>query len=96
MKNKTLNDMIDIVFVQYIMKYYENEGISAQEAKIYTALYKELFPNLWSNGDSLDRENVYELILMARADARAKQNKYQKAVDEFNTKFGDDLKLVEG
>jgi len=74
MKNETLNDMIDIVFVKYIMKYYENEGISSKEAKIYTALYKELFPNLWSNGDSLDRENVYELILMARADAVARQH----------------------
>lgn len=96
MKNETLNDMIDIVFVKYIMKYYENEGISAKEAKKYTALYKDLFPNLWSNGDSLDRENVYELILMARADARAKQNKYQRVVDEFDTKFGKDLKLIEG
>lgn len=96
MKNETLNDMIDIVFVKYIMKYYENEGISAKEAKKYTALYKDLFPNLWSNGDSLDRENVYQLILMARADARAKQNKYQRVVDEFDTKFGKDLKLIEG
>jgi len=79
MKNETLNDMIDIVFVQYIMKYYENEGISAKEAKKYTALYKELFPNLWSSGDSLDRENVYKLILMARADAVARQHNKELA-----------------
>jgi len=88
--------MQDIEFIKYILEFYEGEGISAKEARNSTDLYRKLFPNLWGDGDSLDRENVYELILMARADARARQNKYQKAKDEFNAKFGDDLKLIEG
>ena len=88
--------MKDNEFIRYILDFYYDEGILAKEARKYTAIYKKLFPNLWGDGDGLDRENVYELILMGRADARARQNKYQKAKDEFNAKFGDDLKLIEG
>lgn len=66
----------DIEFIKYILEFYKGEGISAKEARNSTDLYRKLFPNLWGDGDSIDREYVYQLILMARADAfRAKKRK---------------------
>lgn len=62
-------------FIDYFMEFYFDTDITNQEARKYTKLYIELFPNLWSGGDSLDREKVYELLLMGRGDAIAKQNK---------------------
>lgn len=62
-------------FINYILEFYEDDGMTVGEALKYTKMYKNLFPNLWSNGDTLDREKVYELFLMGKADALAKEHK---------------------
>ena len=61
-------------FVHYLLDFYEDEGMTFPEAIRYTQMYIKLFPNLWSDGDSLDREKVYELFLMGRANALAKKH----------------------
>ena len=61
-------------FVHYLLDFYEDEGMTFTEAIRYTQMYIKLFPNLWSDGDSLDREKVYELFLMGRANALAKKH----------------------
>jgi len=61
-------------FIDYFMEFYFDTDITNEEARKYTNLYIELFPSLW-DGDSLDREKVYELLLMGRNDALAKKNK---------------------
>ena len=61
-------------FIDYFMEFYFDTDITSQEARKYTKLYIELFPNLW-DGDSLDREKVYDLLMMGRGDALAKQRK---------------------
>jgi hypothetical protein len=63
-------------FIDYFMEFYFDTDITNQEAQKYTKLYIELFPNLW-NGDSLDREKIYQLVMMGRGDALAKQNKLE-------------------
>jgi acyl-coenzyme A synthetase/AMP-(fatty) acid ligase len=65
-------------FINYILEAYEDDGMTVGEALKYTKMYKKLFPNLWSEGDSLDREKVYELFLMGRADALAKEHKEEE------------------
>ena len=65
-------------FCYYILGFYENEKITLSEAIKYTKMYKNCFPNLWSNGDSVDRENVYQLFLMGRSDAIARENKQKE------------------
>lgn len=67
-------------FINYILEFYEDDGMTVGEALKYTKMYKNLFPNLWSNGDTLDREKVYELFLMGRADAIAKEHKEKEVV----------------
>lgn len=67
-------------FINYILEFYEDDGMTVGEALKYTKMYKNLFPNLWSEGDSLDREKVYELFLMGRADALAKEHKEKEVV----------------
>lgn len=67
-------------FINYILEFYEDDGMTVGEALKYTKMYKNLFPNLWSNGDTLDREKVYELFLMGRADALAKEHKEKEVV----------------
>ena len=67
-------------FINYILEFYEDDGMTVGEALKYTKMYKNLFPNLWSEGDSLDREKVYELFLMGRADAIAKEHKEKEVV----------------
>jgi hypothetical protein len=64
-------------FIDYFMEFYFDTDITNQEARKYTKLYRELFPNLWGGGDSLDREKVYELLKMGRGDALAKKNKLE-------------------
>jgi hypothetical protein len=61
-------------FIDYFMEFYFDTDITNEEARKYTKLYIKLFPNLW-DGDSLDREKIYELLLMGRGDALAKKNK---------------------
>tara|TARA_X000001382_G_C3027914_1_gene133785 strand:+ start:296 stop:526 length:231 start_codon:yes stop_codon:yes gene_type:complete len=63
-------------FIDYFMEFYFDTDITNQEARKYTKLYIELFPNLW-DGDSLDREKIYSLIMMGRGDALAKQRKLE-------------------
>jgi hypothetical protein len=60
-------------FVCYLLDFYGHDENNMQplEACKYTKIYKNIFPNLWGGGDSLDRENVYKLFLMGRADAMA-------------------------
>ena len=67
-------------FITYILKVYEDDNMTVGEALKYTEMYKKLFPNLWSSGDSFDREKVYELFLMGRADALAKKHKEKEIV----------------
>lgn len=67
-------------FINYILEFYEDDGMTVGEALKYTKMYKNLFPNLWSNGDTLDREKVYELFLMGRADAIAKEHKEKEVI----------------
>ena len=67
-------------FINYILEVYKDDGMTVGEALKYTKMYKNLFPNLWSEGDSLDREKVYELFLMGRADALAKEHKEKEVV----------------
>jgi acyl-coenzyme A synthetase/AMP-(fatty) acid ligase len=67
-------------FIVYVREFYEDDDISVGEAIKYTKMYKSNFPNLWSNGDSLDREKFYELFLMGRADCIAKENKEKEEV----------------
>ena len=67
-------------FIDYLTEFYFDEGIATKDARKYTELYIKLFPNLWSDGDSLDREKVYELYLMGKADALAKQHKEMEVV----------------
>ena len=67
-------------FIDYLTEFYFYEGIATKDARKYTELYIKLFPNLWSDGDSLDREKVYELYLMGKADALAKQHKEMEVV----------------
>lgn len=62
-------------FIDYLTEFYFDEGIPTKDARKYTEMYIKLFPNLWSDGDSLDREKVYELYLMGKADTLAKQHK---------------------
>ena len=45
-------------FITYILKVYEDDNMTVGEALKYTEMYKKLFPNLWSSGDSFDREKV--------------------------------------
>jgi hypothetical protein len=61
-------------FIDYFMEFYFDTDITNEEAKKYTKLYIKMFPNLWSN-DSFDRENIYQLIKMAKGDALAKNHK---------------------
>lgn len=63
-------------FIDYFMEFYFDTDITNQEIRKYTKLYIELFPNLW-DGDSLDREKIYSLIMMGRGDALAKQRKLE-------------------
>jgi hypothetical protein len=65
-------------FIKYILNVYKDDGMTVGEALKYTKMYKKLFPNLWSKGDSLDRENVYKLFLMGRADALAREHKEEE------------------
>ena len=67
-------------FINYILEFYEDDGMTVGEALKYTKMYKKLFPNLWGEGESLDREKVYELFLMGRADAIAKEHKEKEVV----------------
>ena len=67
-------------FIYYILDFYEDDGMTVGEALKYTKMYRKYFPNLWSDGDSLDREKVYELFLMGRADAIARENKEMEVV----------------
>ena len=67
-------------FITYILKCYvptekcySDTDITRKEAIKYTKMYNKLFPNLWGGGDTLDREKVYELFLMGRADSLAKK-----------------------
>jgi len=66
-------------FVRYLLEVYgvqnHDDGMHLMEACKYTRIYKKLFPNLWSGGDSFDRENVYKLFLMGRADSVAREHK---------------------
>lgn len=62
-------------FIDYMTEFYFDEGISPKDARKYTEMYIKLFPNLWSGGDSLDREKVYGLYLIGWADSLAKQHK---------------------
>ena len=62
-------------FIDYFMEFYFDTDITNQEARKYTKLYIELFPNLWGGGNSLDRESVYGLYLIDWADSIAKENK---------------------
>lgn len=61
-------------FIDYFMEFYFDTDITNQEARKYTKIYIELFPNFW-DGDSLDREVIHQLIMRGRGDAKAKQNK---------------------
>jgi hypothetical protein len=69
-------------FVSYFLDFYRDSGddITPLEACKYTKMYKTNFPNLWGGGDSLDREKVYELFLMGRADAITKEVKQIREV----------------
>jgi hypothetical protein len=67
-------------FIHYILDFYKDDDMTVGEALKYTKIYKKLFPNLWSEGDSLDREKVYELFLMGRADALAREHKEKEVV----------------
>jgi acyl-coenzyme A synthetase/AMP-(fatty) acid ligase len=69
-------------FILDIMDFYRDECMSVGEATKYTKMYIKNFPNLWSDGDSLDREKVYELFLMGRADALAREHKEKEEYDE--------------
>ena len=66
-------------FILYIMDFYREECMSVGEATKYTKMYIKNFPNLWSDGDSLDREKVYELFLMGRADDLAREHKEKES-----------------
>ena len=61
-------------FITYVLVCYDDTDMTKKEAIKYTKIYNKLFPNLWGGGDSLDREKVYELFLMGRADALAKKH----------------------
>ena len=53
--------------------------MTKRKATKYTRMYMDLFPNLWSDGDSLDREKVLELYMMGEGDALAKKHKAKEA-----------------
>jgi hypothetical protein len=67
-------------FIDYLMAFYGKQGLekhyemTREDAIKYTKIYKDLFPNLWGGGDSLDREKVATLYVMGRADALAKKH----------------------
>jgi len=65
-------------FITYVLVCYDDTDMTKKEAIKYTKIYNKLFPNLWGGGDSLDREKVYELFLMGRADALAKKHKIEE------------------
>ena len=71
-------------FTDYLLEFYGPGGVYGQykmtkrKATKYTRMYMDLFPNLWSGGDSLDREKVLELYMMGEGDALAKKHKAQE------------------
>lgn len=58
----------------FVNDFVECSDITKQEARKYTKLYIKLFPNLW-DGDTLDRDKIYQLIMMGRGDAIAREHK---------------------
>ncbi len=68
-------------FIDFLVEWYGEGGfeghvkITKKEAIKYTDMYMDLFPNLWSGGDSLDREKVMQLLNMGRGDTLAKKHK---------------------
>jgi len=73
-------------FINFLIQWYGKGGfeghykMTKREATKYTKMYIDLFPNLWSGGDTFDRERVLQLIDMARGDALAKKHKAQEVV----------------
>ena len=79
-KEKKMEEFTDILAEWYGKGgMYGHYKMTKRKATKYTRMYMDLFPNLWSDGDSLDREKVLELYMMGEGDALAKKHKAKEA-----------------